>query len=100
MKKFIIMSMSMDDTTCNDDGIFSACNFDIVGTRACDSLEEAIAVRDETIETDLADFQELWSEEDGYSFDVGNLGNDKYLDVYYNGEVVNETIYRIRGVEF
>lgn len=100
MKKFIIMSMTMDATTCDDDGLFNACSFDLVGSRACDTLEEAIEVRNQTIETDFADFQELWKEEDGYSFDEGYLGNDKYLDVYYNGDVINETIYKIREVEF
>lgn len=97
MKKFIIMSMTMDATTCDDDGIFSACNFDLVGSRACDTLEEAIVVRDETIETDLEDFQGIWL---GYSYDVGDLGNDRYIEVYYNGKVINETIYKIREVEF
>lgn len=104
MKKFIIMSMTMDATTCDDDRIFSACNFDLIGTRACDTLQEAIEVRDQTIETDLEDFQGLWVEEDGYSYDTGKMGDrpeaDVYIDVYYNGEVVNETIYKIREVEF
>ena len=99
MKKFIIMSMTMDATTCDDDGIFNACTFDLVGSRACDTLEEAIAVRDETIETDLEDFQGIWAEEDGYSYDVRDLGKDRYIDVYYNGEVINKTIYKIRKIE-
>ena len=103
MKKFIIMSMTMDGTTCDDDGIYSACNFELVGSRACDTLQEAIEVRDQTIETDLEDFQSLWVEEDGYSYDTGKMGEaedaDVYIDVYYNGEIVNETIYKIREVE-
>jgi len=106
MKKYIIMSMSMDGTTCDADGIYSACAFDLIGTRACDTLEEAIAVRDETIETDLADFQGLWVEEDGYSYECGEMPEDvraltpdKFIDVYCNGEIINETIYKIREVE-
>lgn len=99
MKKFIIMSMTMDATTCDDDGIFNACTFDLVGSRACDTLEEAIAVRDETIETDLEDFQGIWVEEDGYSYDVRDLGTNRYINVYYNGEVINKTIYKIKEIE-
>jgi hypothetical protein len=68
------------------------------------SLEEAIEVRDQTIETDLADFQGLWVEEDGYSYDTDKMGDDPmsdvYIDVYYNGDIINETIYKIREVEF
>lgn len=100
MKKYIILSGTVDGATCEDDGFLNCANFDLVGSRACDTLEEAIKVRDQTIETDLADFQGIWIEEDGYSYDVGDLGNDRYIDVYFNGEVINETIYKIREVEF
>ena len=103
MKRFIIMSMTVDGATCDDDGFTNCANFDLVGTRACETLEEAIEVRDQTIETDLADFQGLWVEEEGYSYDTGKLGDDPmsdvYIDVYYNGEVINETIYKIREIE-
>lgn len=105
MKKYIIMSGSVDETTAQDDGAINACNFGLVGSRACDTLKEAIEVRDQTIETDLEDFKGLWAEEDGYSYDVGRLGlqddkaSDAYIDVYYNGSVVNETIYKIAEIE-
>lgn len=99
MKKYIILSGTVDGATCEDDGFLNCANFDLVGSRACDTIEEAIEVRDQTIETDLEDFQGIWIEEDGYSYDVGDLGNDKYIDVYYNGEVINETIYKIREIE-
>jgi len=99
MKKYIILSGTVDGATCEDDGFVNCANFDLVGSRACDTLEEAKEVRDQTIETDLVDFQGIWVEEDGYSYDVGDLGNDRYIDVYYNGEVINETIYKIREIE-
>ena len=103
MKKYIILSGTVDGPTCEDDGFLNCANFDLVGTRACDTLQEAIEVRDQTIETDLADFQGLWVEEDGYSYDTGKMGDDPmsdiYTDVYYNGEVINETIYKIREIE-
>lgn len=103
MKKYIILSMTVDGATCEDDGFTNCANFDLVGTRACETLEEAIEVRSQTIETDLADFGGLWTEEDGYSYDSGLLGDgpssDAYVDVYYNGEVINETIYKIRRIE-
>lgn len=103
MKKYIILSGTVDGATCEDDGFLNCANFDLVGSRACDSLQEAIEVRDQTIETDLADFQGLWVEEDGYSYDTGKMGDepmsDVYIDVYYNGDVINETIYKIREIE-
>ena len=103
MKKYIILSGSVDGPTAEDDGFLNCANFDLVGSRACDSLQEAIEVRDQTIETDLADFQGLWVEEDGYSYDTGKMGDnpmsDIYIDVYYNGDVINETIYKIREIE-
>lgn len=103
MKKYIILSGTVDGPTAEDDGFLNCANFNLVGSRACDTLEEAIEVRDQTIETDLADFQGLWVEEDGYSYDTGKMGDDPmsdiYTDVYYNGEVINETIYKIREIE-
>lgn len=103
MKKYVILSGTVDIPTADDDGVLNAFNFEVVGTRLCDTLEEAIAVRDETIETDLADFQGLWIEEDGYSYDTGKMGDapsdDTYIDAYYEGDVVNETVYKIREVE-
>ena len=103
MKKYIILSGSVDGPTCEDDGFINCANFDLVGSRACDSLQEAIEVRDQTIETDLEDFQSLWVEEDGYSYDTGKMGDDPmsdvYIDVYCDGEVINETIYKIREIE-
>ena len=103
MKKYIILSGSVDGPTCEDDGFINCANFDLVGSRACDSLQEAIEVRDQTIETDLADFQGLWVEEDGYSYDTDKMGDDPmsdvYIDVYYNGDIINETIYKIREIE-
>lgn len=100
MKKYIILSMTVDGATCEDDGFTNCASFDLVGTRACETLEEAIEVRNQTMETDLADFKEFWPEEgEGYSYDIGDLGNDKYIDVYYNSEIINETIYKIREIE-
>ena len=105
MKKYIILSGSVDETTAQDDGAINAFNFGLVGTKACDTLEEAIAVRDQTIETDLEDFKDLWSEEDGYTFDIDNMSKgyadvvaDKFIDVYYDGEIVNETRYKIEEI--
>lgn len=101
MKKFIIMSMTVDGATCEDDGFVNCANFDLVGTRACDTVEEAIEVMKQTMETDLEDFKEIWPEEEGYSYETSQLGSEvvNYIDVYYNGEVINETIYKIRGIE-
>ena len=104
MKKYIILSGSVDGATCDDDGFINCASFDLVGSKACDSLEEAVEVRDQTVETDMADFKSLWTEEDGYAVEDGSMGDDpsadKYVDVYYNGDIINETIYKIRGVEF
>lgn len=103
MKKYIIMSGSVDGAACEDDGFIDCASFDLVGTRACDSLEEAIAVREQTIEADLEDFQGIWNEEDGYSYDTGKMSSDPmsdvYVDIYYNGSVTHEVIYKIREVE-
>ena len=100
MKLYVLMSQTIDVPTCDDDGVLNGVNADVIGTRAFASLEEAKEIRDQTIETDLADFQSLWVEEDGYSYDTGEVDGDVYIDVYYNGDIVNETIYKIREVEF
>ena len=103
MKKYIILCGSVDGPTCEDDGFINCANFDLVGSRACDSLEEAIEVRDQTIEQDKADFVETWPEEDGYILEDGSMGNDpradKYIDIYSNGDIINETVYKIREIE-
>lgn len=99
MKLYVLLSMSVDGATCEDDGFINCANADVIGTRAFATLEEAKEIRDQTIETDLADFQGLWVEEDGYSYDTGEVDGDVYIDVYYNGDVINETIYKIRELE-
>ena len=107
MKKgYVILSGSVDGATCEDDGFINCANFGLVGTRACDTLEEAIEVRKQTMETDIADFSDIWQEEDGYSIEQGEMNKnangvgDTYIDVYYEGDVINETTYKIVEVEF
>lgn len=109
MKKFIILSGSVDGATCEDDGFLNCANFGLAGTHAYATLEEAIAVRERIIETDVEDFKTLWTEEDGYTIKVGSLSlsvddkvvdkYDKYIDVFHDGDVVNETLYKIAEVE-
>lgn len=105
MKGYVILSGSVDGATCEDDGFVNCANFGMVGSLALKTKKEAIEVRDQTIETDVEDFKTLWTEEDGYSIEVGTMNEhepiaDKYVDVYYKGDVVNETIYKIVPVEF
>ena len=101
MKKYVVLSGSVDGPTCEGDSFLNCANFDLVGSRECDSLEEAIEVMDQAIEQDKADFAEFWPEEDGYTLDVGAMNSDKlrYIDVYFKAEVINETIYKIMEVE-
>ena len=99
MKLYVLMSQTVDIPTCDDDGAINVVAANVIGTRAFKSLEEAKEIRDQTIETDLADFQGLWVEEDGYSYDTGEVDGDVYIDVYYNGDIVNETFYKIRELE-
>ena len=101
MKKYIVLSGSVDGPTCDGDGFLNCANFDLVGSRECDSLEEAIEVMDQVIEQDKAAFAEFWPEEDGYTLDVGAMNSDnlRYIDVYFKAEVSNEIIYKISGVE-
>ena len=104
MKKYIILSGSVDGATCEDDGFVNCASFDLADSRAYGTSEEAIAAREQIIETDLEEFKTLWTEEDGYELEVGSMGkdpmSDKYLDVRNCGEVVNETTYKIAEVEF
>ena len=101
MKKYVVLSGSVDGPTCEGDGFLNCANFDLVGSRACDSLEEAIEVMNQTIEQDKAAFAEFWPEEDGYTLDVSAMNSDnlRYIDVYFKAEVINETTYKIREVE-
>ena len=105
MKGYVILSGSVDGATCEDDGFVNCANFGMVGSLALKTKKEAIEVRDQTIETDVEDFKSIWDEEDGYSIEVGSMNvqnefADKYVDVYYNGDIINETIYKIVPVEF
>ena len=99
MKLYVLLSMSVYGQTCEDDDFINCANTDVIGTRAFATLEEAKEIRDQTIETDLTDFQGLWVEEDGYSYDTGEIDGDVYIYVYYNGDTINETIYKIRELE-
>jgi len=101
MKKFIIMSMSIDEVTADDDGVFNSCAFGLVGSRALDTKAEAEEIRDQTIEQDKEDLEYNFTEEDGYTLEVEDGSyDDKELNVYYNGDLVNSTRYRIEEVEF
>lgn len=106
MKKgYVILSGSVDGATCDDDGFINCANFALASGVVHKTKEEAIEIRNQIIETDLEDFKSLWSEEDGYSLEVGDMNvheelADRYIDVYYNGDVTNETIYKIQEVEY
>lgn len=104
MKKFIILFGSVDGASCEDDGFLECANFGMASYHVCDTLEEAIALRDSVIENDLGEARESWDadEEDSrITFEVSNFGfgktpeSDKYLDVLHYGEVINETTYKI-----
>lgn len=100
MKIYVLLSGTVDGASCENEGFINCANFDVIGDRVFSSFEEAKEIRDQTIETDVEDFHGLWVEEDGYSYDTGELENgDIYIDVYYNGDIINETIYKIREVE-
>lgn len=106
MKKgYVILSGSVDGATCEDDGFINCANFALASGIVHATKEEAIEIRDQIIEQDLEDFKSTWDEEDGYSFEVGSMNEqepsaDRYIDVYYEGEVINETIYKIQEVEY
>ena len=106
MKKgYVILSGSVDGATCADDGFINCANFALASGIVHKAKEEAIEIRDQIIEQDLEDFKSTWDEEYGYSFDVGSMNEqepsaDRYIDVYYEGDVINETIYKIQEVEY
>ena len=105
MKKgYVILSGSVDGATAEDDGFVNCANFALASGIVHKTKEEAIEIRKQIMETDKADFESIWDEEDGYSIDEGSMGDsdlsDTYIDVYYNGDITNETIYKIQEVEF
>lgn len=105
MKKgYVILSGSVDGATCEDDGFLNCSNFGLASGIVHKTKEEAIEIRKQVIETDLQDFSSLWTEEDGYSLEVGSMGkdpmSDRYIDVYYNGDVINESTYKIQEIEY
>lgn len=106
MKKgYVILLGSVDGATCEDDGFVNCASFALASGIVHKTKEEAIEIRDQIIEQDLEDFKSTWDEEDGYSLDVGSMNKqessaDRYIDVYYNGDITNETIYKIQEVEY
>ena len=106
MKKgYVILSGSVDGATCEDDGFVNCANFALASGIVHKTKEEAIEIRDQIIEQDLEDSKSNWDEEDGYSIEVGSMNvnepiADKYIDVYYKGDVTNETIYKIQEIEY
>ena len=109
MKKFIIMSMTIDGPTADDDGVFCAGNFGLVGTLALNTRQEAEEVLEQTRDTDMADFEDLYEinpddeaeSESGYTvFKEDGCNGEKELNVYYLGDIVNSTRYKIEEVEF
>lgn len=106
MKKgYIILSGSVDGATCEDDGFINCANFALASGIVHKTKEEAIEIRDQIIKQDLEDFKSIWDKEDRYSLDVGSMNEqepiaDRYIDVCYKGEVINETVYKIQEVEY
>ena len=109
MKKYIILSGSVDGATCEDDGFLNCANFDLVGSRACDSLEEAIEVMNQTIEQDKAAFAEglmlnknycLLSEKILYTESLSNYGIS-FQNAYNraSGEYLN-TKYGVKANDY
>lgn len=96
MKKFVILAGSVDGT-----------NFNLASRMVYRTLDEAIKVRNQIIEDDVKDLKTLWAEETGCVIEVGSLSTDekkadkyaKFIDVFYCGDIVNETIYKIAEVE-
>ena len=103
-KGYVILSGGVDGPTAEDDGFLNCANFGLASGIVHKTKEEAIEIREQIIEQDLADFESLWTEEDGYTIEVGSMGDapmsDRYIDIYYNGDVINESTYKIMEVEF
>ena len=105
MKGYVITFYSVDGATCENDGFINCANGGLCRPTICKTIEEAKELRKQIVEQDLADFEDSWNEENGYTKEVGDMNDydghiaDTYLDVYYDGDVVNETIYRIEEVK-
>lgn len=102
-KGYIIMFLSLDGPTCEDDGLFNCYAFnactDVFPNRA--SAEDA---RKSIMERDASEFKSNWLEEDGYlvKIEEGYSEGDYEINIYssnLNGDVINKTIYRIAEVK-
>lgn len=113
-KGYVILVGSVDETTCND-GFLNCANFSLATKKVYPTEEEAIQARTSLMADDLMIAKEIWDDEvyynevddetySPYTFEVGLLDkndpkSDAYLDVYFNSDVTNETIYKIQEVE-
>ena len=98
MKGYIIMSMSIDGPTADDDGVFSASNFGLCSTLVHRSREESRETCRKVVEADLESLKDTF--DDDYSYEIEEDDNIT-LSVYAeDGELLNTTIYKIEEVEF
>lgn len=101
MTKYVIMSCSVDDVVCGDDGIFNAFSFGLEQSLLLDSLEDAVKERAKIVDRVIEDFKEESDNEYTIEKEVGiihGVTNDIEVNVYWKGDLVAQTIYRIGEV--
>ena len=113
-KGYVILVGSVDETTCNDDGFINCSGFGLALNKVYYTKEEAVKARTLYMTNDLEDTKMIWDDnyynksEDRlvspYTFKVGLFNDDDEMsdasiDVYFNSEITNETIYKIQEVE-
>ena len=99
MKGYIIMSMSIDGPTADDDGVFSASNFGLCSTLVHKSKEESKETCRKVVEADLESLKGSFDDEE-YSYEIEEDGNITFSVYAEDGELLNTTIYKIEEVEF
>ena len=108
MKKFIIIQVSVDSPSMDDDGIDAGLGFGLASRKGYDTLEEAKAEQKAIAEDTLADLSECYGigEEDcetsveGEIEDYSDTNGDVEVVFWDHGYELNRTIFRIQEVEF
>ena len=106
MKGYIIICMALDSASCDDDGVFNSGGFGLVGSVVHKTKDEAKEILEQTMDTDMEDLKStfLECEEDEGCADYvfakeDGRSNERELNVYYKGDLINSTRYRIEEVE-
>lgn len=99
MKRFILICMTLDGEASVNESLYNVGSFNAVCKKMFITKEDALNRLKEITAQDLDELREYYPEEDGYTIAIEpSQMEETELNVYYHGDVVYQTRYKIAEV--